>query len=94
MKGVKVEDYFSDRELFSNSAQLQMSSEGRGGFMEQEVDRLKKIVQKISLIMKMMMMDKILHLECRSVLRQFNISTLNINGARDTVVSAVQADET
>ena len=47
MKGLKLEDYFSDKEQFSNSARLHMSSKGRGGFTDQEIYRLKKIVQKI-----------------------------------------------
>ena len=47
MKGLKIEDYFSDKEQLSNSAPLHMSSKGRGGFADQEIYRLKKIVQKI-----------------------------------------------
>ena len=47
MKGLKIEDYFSDKEQFSNSARLHMSSKGRGGFTDQEIYRLKKIVQRI-----------------------------------------------
>ena len=47
MKGMKVEDYFSDKDLLANSNQQQMRSKERAGFTEQEVYRLKKIVQKI-----------------------------------------------
>ena len=47
MKGLKIEDYFSDKEQLSNSARLHMSSKGRGGFTDQEIYRLKKIVQRI-----------------------------------------------
>ena len=47
MKGLKIEDYFSDKEQLSNSARLHMSSKGRGGFSDQEIYRLKKIVQRV-----------------------------------------------
>ena len=46
-KNMKVEDYFSVKELLANSDQQQMRSKERGGFTEQEVYRLKKIVQTI-----------------------------------------------
>lgn len=46
MKGVKVEDYFPDRELFINSTRALMKE---AAFTEQEVFRLKKIVQKLKL---------------------------------------------
>lgn len=45
MKGVNVEDYFPDRELFINATRALMK-EG-GAFTEQEVFRLRKIVQKL-----------------------------------------------
>lgn len=44
-KGVKVEEYFSDKELLANSAQQKMRS--KKTFTEQEVYRLKKMVQRI-----------------------------------------------
>ncbi len=47
MKGVIVEDYFPDRELFINSSRALMKE--AGAFTEQEVFRLKKIVQKLKL---------------------------------------------
>lgn len=47
MKGVIVEDYFPDRELFINSSRTLMKE--AGAFTEQEVFRLKKIVQKLKL---------------------------------------------
>lgn len=42
-----VEDYFPDRELFINSSRALMKE--AGAFTEQEVFRLKKIVQKLKL---------------------------------------------
>lgn len=48
MKGVKVEDYFSDEERFAKFVRMHMSSEDRGGLINQEVYRLRKIVQKIN----------------------------------------------
>ncbi len=47
MKGVVVEDYFPDCEFFINSARALMIE--AGAFTEQEVFRLKKIVQKLKL---------------------------------------------
>ena len=47
VKGLKIEDCSSDKEQLSNSAWLHMSSKGREGFTDQEMCRLKKIVQKI-----------------------------------------------
>ncbi len=47
MKDVVAEDYFPDRELFINSARALMKDDG--AFTEQEVFRLKKIVQKLKL---------------------------------------------
>lgn len=47
MKGVNVEDYLPDRELFIDSTRALMK-EG-GAFTEQEVFRLRKIVQKLKL---------------------------------------------
>ena len=47
MKGVNVEDYFPDREPFIDSTRALMK-EG-GAFTEQEVFRLKKMVQKLKL---------------------------------------------
>ena len=49
MKGMKVKDYFSDKDLLANSAQQQMRSKERGGFTEQKcTDSEKKIVQKMN----------------------------------------------
>lgn len=47
MKGVKVEDFFSDRDSFSYSVRQNMGKKGKGVFTKQEEYRLKKIVQKI-----------------------------------------------
>lgn len=47
MKGVQVEDFFPDRELFIESARVSMKEKGFGGLTEQEIYRLKKIVQKL-----------------------------------------------
>lgn len=47
MKKVRVEEYFADKELFLRSVRSQMSSRGRGGYTDQEVYRLKKIVLKL-----------------------------------------------
>jgi len=47
MKGVNVEDYFPDREMFIDSIRT-LRKEG-GAFTEQEVFRLKKIVQRLKL---------------------------------------------
>lgn len=47
MKGVQVEDFFPDRELFIESASVSMKEKGFGGLTEQEIYRLKKIVQKL-----------------------------------------------
>ncbi len=47
MKGVQVEDFFPDRELFIKSARVSMKEKGFGGLTEQEIYRLKKIVQKL-----------------------------------------------
>ena len=45
LKGVDVGDHFSDREIFVEFARLHMR---KGSFTDQEVYRLKKIVQKLS----------------------------------------------
>lgn len=49
MKGVKVEDYFPDQELFINSARVLMKEKGANSFTDQEMFRLKKIVKKLKL---------------------------------------------
>lgn len=48
MKGVKVEDYFPDCELFS-SARILMREKDTNSFSDQEIFRLKKNVQKFKL---------------------------------------------
>lgn len=47
MKGVQVQEFFPDRELFIESARMAMKEIGLGGLTEQEVYRLKKVVQKL-----------------------------------------------
>lgn len=47
MKGVKVENYFPDKELFIESVRSNMKNRGRGSFTTQEVYRLKKFVQNV-----------------------------------------------
>ncbi|ROL49802.1 hypothetical protein DPX16_13467 [Anabarilius grahami] len=47
MKGVQVEDFFPDRELFIEVARVSMKEKSLGGLTEQEIYRLKKIVQKL-----------------------------------------------
>jgi len=49
MKGVRVEDYFPDRELFIYSAKMSMKEKGASTFTDQEIYRLKKIVQKLKM---------------------------------------------
>lgn len=49
MKGVRVEDYFPDRELFVNSAKMSMKEKGASCLTNQEIYRLKKFVQKIKM---------------------------------------------
>ena len=48
MKGVKVEDYFSDKEGFRKAARHHMCNKGEGGFTSQETWRLRKIVSKVT----------------------------------------------
>ena len=47
-KQVKVEDYFSDRESFSESVRHHMSNKGEEGFTSQEIFRLRKILSKVT----------------------------------------------
>lgn len=51
MKGVKEEDFFPDRQKFLDSAKILMKDTGEGGFTDQEIFRLKKILHKIKLNM-------------------------------------------
>ena len=47
MKGVLVQDFFPDTEMFIEAARMAMKEIGLGGLTEQEVYRLKKLVQKV-----------------------------------------------
>ncbi len=47
MKGVQVEAFFPDRDLFIESARISMKEKGTGSLTEQEGYRLKKMVQKL-----------------------------------------------
>lgn len=47
MKGVQVEDFFPNTEMFIEAAKMSMKEIGLGGLTEQEVYRLKKLVQKV-----------------------------------------------
>lgn len=47
MKKVRIEDYFVDKELLFLSVRSQMRGRGKGGYTDQEIYRLKKIVQKL-----------------------------------------------
>lgn len=51
MKGVKVEEFFPDRQRFLDSAKILMKETGECGFTDQEIFRLKKILHKIKLNM-------------------------------------------
>lgn len=46
MKKVKIDEYFEDKELFLHSVRTDFSRD-KGGCIDQEIYRLKKILQKI-----------------------------------------------
>ncbi|XP_028254269.1 NACHT, LRR and PYD domains-containing protein 12-like [Parambassis ranga] len=47
MKKVKVEDFFPDKELFLTCVRSQIRSRGKGGYTDQELYRLKKLVLRV-----------------------------------------------
>jgi hypothetical protein len=47
MKNVQFDEYFADKKMLLLSVKSQMSIRGEGGFSEQEVYRLKKIVLRL-----------------------------------------------
>ena len=47
-RSVKIEKYFPQKQKFVKSARLNMKRRGKGALTEQEIFRLKKLVQKVN----------------------------------------------